>query len=364
MKFVNEFRSRSLTGKLVNAINGIMPEREVRLMEVCGTHTASFYRFGLDRLIPPGLKLISGPGCPVCVTAEGFIDAACGLAKDKDTLVLSFGDMLRVPGSNSSLEEAGGKFSNVRLVYSPLEALKIAADHPGKKVVFLAVGFETTAGSIALTVLAAKKKKLKNLFFYSALKLIPPAMEYILSDPRQRLDGFLCPGHVSAIIGTRAYAPVLKKYRIPLCVAGFEPVDILEGFYLLLKQIKNNSPRIDNQYRRVVRGPGNIKAQRITGRVFRVSDAPWRGLGGLPLSGLKLKKEFAFFDAKRQFSLKENPSFTRGGRKKCGCADVLKGLLSPRECPLFFKACTPENPYGPCMVSREGACNAYFKYRR
>jgi hydrogenase expression/formation protein HypD len=270
--------------------------------------------------------------------------------------------MLRVPGSRSSLERERAKSGNVRVAYSPLDALSIARANPAKSVIFLAVGFETTAPTIALSILEAKKEKLKNIFFLSALKLIPAAMRYLLLDKRVRIDGFLCPGHVSAVIGTKEYAFVPKKYKIPCCVTGFEPLDILEGIYMILEQLASGKSGVANQYTRVVTKTGNLKAQGIIRRVFKTGDSEWRGLGIIPKSGLKLKNEFSDFDASRIF-------FAAGPRVKtettgqCRCSDILKGLILPRNCPLFAKKCRPEHPLGPCMVSSEGACNAYYKFR-
>jgi hydrogenase expression/formation protein HypD len=332
-------------------------------MEVCGTHTQNFCRFGLDELLPKNIRLISGPGCPVCVSPQGYIDTAVAIAKDKGVIIATFGDMLRIPGTHSSLEKEKTKFGNVRVVYSPLDSLAIAKANPDKKVVFLAVGFETTAPTIALSILTSRKEKLKNLSFLSALKLIPPAMKYLLLDKRLKIDGFLCPGHVSAIIGTKDYAFIPKKYKTACCVAGFEPVDILEGICIILEQIILNKPYVANQYTRVVTQTGNPRAKRMINRVFKVSGSNWRGFGLIPDSGLRLRKEFADFDASRIFSgMKKHPETKPV--QQCRCADVLKGLISPADCPLFAKACQPDNPIGPCMVSSEGACNAYYKFRR
>jgi len=362
MKYVDEFRNPRLVNKIAARIFAINPGGNINIMEVCGTHTHNFCRFGLDNLLPKNIRLISGPGCPVCVSPQEYIDTAIELAKNKDALIATFGDMLRIPGSSSSLEKEKAKSGNVRVVYSPLDAVALAAANPGKSVIFLAVGFETTAPAIALSVLAAKKKKLKNVFFLSSLKLIPAAMKHLLLDKRLKIDAFLCPGHVSAIIGTRAYEFIPKKYKVACCVAGFEPVDILEGICMILEQIIVNKPCCANQYTRVVTKMGNLKAGRIINRVFKVSDAPWRGFGVIPESGLELKKEFSDFDAGKKWGGKtKRHSFKF---KECRCADILKGLIQPAECRLFAKACRPDNPIGPCMVTSEGACNAHYKFRR
>ncbi len=369
MKYVDEFRNIKLAKRAIKKIAEITPQdQELNFMEVCGTHTQSFYRFGLDKLLPGNLKLIAGPGCPVCVSPPEYIDAAISLAQEREVILLTFGDMLRVPGTSSSLEKERAKGADVRILYSPLDALKIAKDNPAKRVVFLAVGFETTTGAIALSILSAKKTKLKNLSFFSSLKLIPPAMDYLLSDRRTNLQGFLCPGHVSAIIGAKAYRGVVRKYNIGCCVTGFEPLDILEGIYLLLRQIKNKACRVDNQYNRVVANSGNRQAQAIIAKVFKVSAAEWRCVGQIPKSGLQIKRDLSWFDAGERFkdvykSKTQSKKMVTKGRE-CRCGDVLKGLISPAGCPLFRRICTPEDPIGPCMVSSEGACNAYYKYNR
>jgi hydrogenase expression/formation protein HypD len=363
MKYIDEFRNKNLIKEVADRIKRIIPSQKINIMEVCGTHTQSFYRFGLDKILPNNLKLISGPGCPVCVSTQDYIDTAIKLTENKNTIVLTFGDMLGVPGTHSTLEKERPKFGNVRVAYSALDSLKVARANPSQKIIFLAVGFETTAPTIALSIMAAKKEKLKNLFFLSSLKLIPPAMDFLVRDKKLNLNGFLCPGHVSAIIGTESYKFIAKKYKIGCCIAGFEPLDILEGIYLLLQQIIEKKPSVANQYVRVVTKNGNSKAKNIMQRVFAVSDASWRGLGEIPKSGLKIKKEFSQFDAEKMFSIGDKRYAISDRQKRCRCGDVLKGLISPPECQLFAKACIPDNPIGPCMVSSEGACNALYKYR-
>jgi len=402
MKYIDEFRNKNLIQKIAEEIKAIMPDENINIMEVCGTHTQSFFRFGLDKLLPGNLRLIAGPGCPVCVSSSGYIDCAIQFAQDKDTIMVTFGDMLRIPGSTSSLEETRARFGNVRVVYSALDSLHIAKLHPDKKVIFLAVGFETTAPTVAASILTAKKENLKNLFFFSSLKLIPPAMDFLVKDKRLNIQGFLCPGHVSAIIGTRPYEFIPRKYRAGCCIAGFEPLDILEGLYILIKQIRNKKPQVENQYIRVVARNGNPKAKKINAQVFKVSPASWRGLGEIPQSGLKMRDEYSLFDAEKVFCIKRttngstsSPSLELSRAKsmvrlrspstlsnvevsrdhampagrqeprttRCKCGDVLKGLISPIDCPLFSKVCRPDNPVGPCMVTNEGTCNAYYKYR-
>ncbi|MDD2679449.1 MAG: hydrogenase formation protein HypD [Candidatus Omnitrophica bacterium] len=363
MKYVDEFRNAKLVNKLSARIQAMNPGNNINIMEVCGTHTQNFCRFGLAKLLPENIRLISGPGCPVCVSPQSYIDTAIRLAKNKAMLIVTFGDMLHVPGSRSSLERERAKFGNVRVVYSPLDALSIARANPDKNVVFLAVGFETTAPTIALSILEAQKEKLNNLFFLSSLKLIPAAMRYLLLDKRLKIDGFLCPGHVSAVIGTKDYTFIPKKYKIPCCIAGFEPVDILEGIAMIIEQLAAGNACVANQYTRVVAKTGNRKAREIIRRVFKRDDSEWRGLGIIPQSGLKLKNEFSGFDASRIFRVANMQNKAKPA-KQCRCPDVLKGLIAPPDCPLFAQRCRPDKPLGPCMVSSEGACNAYYKFRR
>ncbi|MCX7661606.1 MAG: hydrogenase formation protein HypD [Candidatus Omnitrophica bacterium] len=303
MRYIDEFRNKVLINKVLKEIKRILSDQKINIMEVCGTHTQSFFRFGLNRLLPSQLRLISGPGCPVCVSPQDYIDKAIKLSQDKENIILTFGDMLAVPGRISSLQEQKAKHGNVSIVYSCWEALKVAKNNPKRKIVFLAVGFETTAPAVALTILEAKKLRLKNLFFYSGLKLIPPAIEYLLEDKRLTIDGFLCPGHVSTIIGTKPYEFIPKKYNKACCIAGFEPLDILEGIYLLIKQIITKKPRVANQYRRVVRVNGNPKAKGMILKVFKIVDADWRGLGRIPKSGLRIRSSFCCFDAEKEFGL-------------------------------------------------------------
>jgi len=361
MKYVDEFRSPRLVEKIAAKITALNPGKNINIMEVCGTHTHNFFRFGLNKLLPKNIKLISGPGCPVCVSPQSYIDAAIELAKNKNIIIATFGDMLRIPGSASSLEKEKAKSGNVVVVYSPLDAVRLAAANPDKKIVFLAVGFETTAPAIALSVLAAKNGKLQNISFFSALKLIPAAIAYLLLDKRLKLDGFLCPGHVSAIIGTKDYAFIPKKYKLACCVTGFEPVDILEGVYMILEQIVRHKPYVANQYSRIVTKTGNTKAKKIMNRVFKISDSNWRGFGIIADSGLELRKEFASLNTAQVFPLrlKSKSKFAR----LCRCADILKGIISPTSCLLFARRCRPDSPIGPCMVSSEGSCNAYYRFR-
>lgn len=341
-----------------------MPSGNIRLMEVCGTHTHNFLRFGLDKLLPAQLKFISGPGCPVCVSSKEYIDRALIYANMKDTIIATYGDMLKVPGSDSSLDRERTRGADIRILYSALDNIRIAHDNPSKKIIFLAVGFETTAPTVALTVLRAKKERIKNLFFLTSLKIIPAAMSALLGEDKLNIQGFLCPGHVSAIIGVRPYRFIPEKFKIACCIAGFEPLDILQGIYFLLKQIKHNCPKVDNQYARVVKINGNSKAKFLINNIFKVIDTSWRGLGTLSVSGLQIRNRFARFDAEYNFPIRYKPAVENLRQKQCRCAEVLKGLIGPEECPLFSKLCTPDNPFGPCMVSNEGSCNAYYRYKK
>jgi len=363
MKYLDEFRDKRLIRKAADKINALKFPGRLKIMEVCGTHTQNFLKFGLRQFLPANLEFIAGPGCPVCVSDQAFVDRALACADNKDTVVLTFGDMLRVPGSSSTLEQKRAEQGNVRIAYSPLDAVFFARANPQTRVVFLAVGFETTAPGIALSVMLAKKQRLKNLFFLSSLKLMPPAMAYLVKDRRLDIDGFLCPGHVSAIIGSRPYAFIPRRYGLGCCISGFEPLDILEGIYMLVRQITDGKPRVANEYARVVKPEGNLRARKIIYRVFKAQDASWRGLGTIPDSGLRLKGEYAQFDAQEEFPVSAKRLAMIRKPTKCRCGDVLKGLINPETCVLFAKSCKPEHPVGPCMVSSEGACNAYYKYR-
>jgi hydrogenase expression/formation protein HypD len=360
LKYIDEFRDPALARGVVGKIRESWGDRPpMRLMEVCGTHTVSIARAGIRSLLSGIVTMISGPGCPVCVTPDGYIDAAIGLGKRPGTIVATFGDMLRVPGGHSSLEKERGKGIDARVLYSPLDSVEIAAKHPGKEVVFLGVGFETTAPSIAGAILVAAERKIPNFSVLSSVRTIPLAMEALASDPEVRIEGFLCPAHVSAIIGSDAYLPVAEKFGVPCVVAGFEPLDILCGIYMLLRQKKRGAATVENEYARVATPAGNRKALEVIGRVFLPGDIAWRGIGVLPGTGLRIREAFSAFDAEIKFGI-EVPS---GGEKTaCRCGDVLKGKITPPQCPLFGKGCTPEEPYGPCMVSSEGTCAAYFKY--
>lgn len=363
MKFQDEFRDRGLVQNMAANIRA-MAERltqPVNFMEVCGTHTMSIYQYGIRTLLPENVRLVSGPGCPVCVTPIGYIDKAVACTSDRSNIVVTFGDMLRVPGSRSSLmeERAGG--ADIRIVYSPLDAVSLAKSNPERRVIFLGVGFETTAPAIAASILESARLGLKNYCVLAAHKTMPVPMEILTADPELNLKGYLCPAHVSTIIGAAAYRPLAEKHRIPCVVTGFEPADVMQGIEMLLAQTLRNESRVEIQYSRAVSWEGNPKAQAILQQVFKPCDAVWRGLGMLPGSGLVIRDEYADFDAERVLALDvpeagENPA--------CRCGDVLKGKLTPFNCPLFSGVCTPESPIGACMVSSEGTCAAAYKYGR
>lgn len=329
------------------------------LMEVCGTHTMAICQHGIRGLLPDKIRLISGPGCPVCVTPVGYVDHAVALARRPDTILATFGDMVRVPGSSSSLsrEQAGG--ATIKVVYSPLDAVALAEKHPDQAVVFLGVGFETTTPTIAGAVVTAKRKQLTNFFVLCAHKTIPIPMAVLAADPDLQVDGYLCPAHVSAIIGAEAYRPLTEQHRVPCVITGFEPLDILQGVLMLARQITAGEARVETQYRRVVKPQGNPKAQALLAEVFEPCDANWRGIGMIPGSGLRLRPEYAAFDAATQLPVAVEPPCEQAG---CRCGEILKGKLRPNDCPLFRTVCTPEEPVGACMVSSEGTCAAAYKY--
>lgn len=357
MKFIDEFRDRHIARELAARI-AQAAVKPLTFMEVCGTHTMAIARHGLKALLPETVRLISGPGCPVCVTPQAEIDRFIALGKLPDVILTSFGDMLRVPGSRSSLEQERARGADVRVVYSPLDAVRIAREHPDRRVVFCGVGFETTAPGVALAILEAQKSGLTNFFVYGAHKVVPPALHALASDPEIRLDGFLCPGHVSVIIGSRAYEPVAHHYRLPCVIAGFEPLDILQAVLLLVEQAAAGRAEVETPYTRVVLPDGNPAALQCLRTVFAPADAEWRGLGVIPGSGLRIRLEFAAFDAAAWLPPPEEAPKETG----CECGRILTGRQSPRDCPLFGAACTPVNPVGPCMVSSEGACAAEYRY--
>jgi hydrogenase expression/formation protein HypD len=333
--------------------------RPIKLMEVCGTHTVEIFRHGIRDVIPKEISLLSGPGCPVCVTPIGDVDAAISISKMEGTILTTFGDMMRVPGSDCSLNDARAEGADVRVVYSPLDALKLAKSEQGRKVVFFATGFETTSPLIAATLSEAIRKGIGNFYIYSSHKLVPPALRALLDSPDVLVDGFMLPGHVSAIIGKGPYRFISESYGKPAVITGFEAVDILESIFMLLNQIAHGKARVENQYVKIVRDEGNPRACSMIEEYFEPVDAHWRGIGMIPLSGLDLREAYSAHDAKKVFcpyvSGCQEPEF-------CSCGDVLRGVKIPPECPMFGAGCTPEAPVGACMVSTEGSCAAYYRY--
>jgi len=358
LKYIDEFRSPEMIQRLAKAIHQEANGQEMVLMEVCGTHTMNIARFGLRELLPKSIRLISGPGCPVCVTPNRTMDHAIELSRKKDVILAIFGDMLRVPGSSSSLEKERSKGADVRVVASTLDALRLAQKYPDKKVVFVGVGFETTAPTVAVSILEAHRLGLTNYFVLSAHKIMPPALKALSTGP-EKPDGYILPGHVTTILGTSFYHALVQEYRVACAVAGFEPVDILEGILMLVKQIRSSTPKVDVAYRRAILPEGNPTALHILRTVFEPCDSEWRGLGLIPESGLKIREKFSMYDAEKQISVEVEETREPEG---CLCGAVLKGKTRPSECPLFGTQCTPENPIGACMVSSEGTCAAYFRY--
>lgn len=358
MKHLTEYRDREICQKLSREIQNIH-RREVRLMEVCGTHTMSIARNGIRHIIPETIRLLSGPGCPVCVTSQQDIDTFIEIAKYKNVIVTTFGDLMRVPGSSTTLQKERANGADVRIVYSTMDCLEIAEKNPTREVVFLGVGFETTAPTIAATVLAAKKRGIPNFSIISAHKLVPPALTALMENKNVNVDGFICPGHASVIIGGQAYVPIVEKYHVPCVVAGFEPADILQSILMLVKQIERNDASVEIAYKRAVTFEGNRKARDIMYSVFQPFDASWRGIGCIPASGLALKESYQDFNAEMKFNLSVDEVEEPAG---CACGEILSGVKTPLDCPLFGKKCTPVEPVGPCMVSTEGTCAAYFKY--
>jgi hydrogenase expression/formation protein HypD len=362
MRFVDEYRDPVAAKALVSRITDLAGDDEFKFMEVCGGHTHTIYRHGIEHLLPENVELVHGPGCPVCVIPMGRVDDAISVAMEPGVIFTSFGDMMRVPGSKGNLLKAKAKGADVRFVYSPLDALRIAMDNPQRQVVFFAVGFETTAPSTALTLLQARRRKLLNFTVFSNHVTIVPPVKAILESPDLRLDGFLGPGHVSTVIGQRPYRFVPAQYGKPLVTAGFEPLDILAAIAMLLTQIREGRCEVENQYSRVVREEGNPKALAVLAEVFELRPHfEWRGLGFISQSALKLRKEFDVHDAESRFSI---PGVRVADPKACQCGEVLKGVIKPWECKVFGTACTPETPIGTCMVSSEGACAAYYNFGR
>jgi hydrogenase expression/formation protein HypD len=363
MRFVEEYRSPELARRLAGQIAELVePGRRYKLMEVCGGHTHSIYKHGVEDLLPPEVELVHGPGCPVCVIPMGRQDDALAIARRQNVIFTTFGDMMRVPSSNGSLLDAKAAGADVRVVYSPLDALKLARENPDRDVVFFAIGFETTAPSTALTLRRARTEGVENFFAFVNHVTIIPAIKAILDSPDLRLDGFIGPGHVSTVIGTHPYEFIASDHGRPVVVSGFEPLDILQSTYMLLRQLAEGRCEVENQYGRVVRPGGNPVALRAIAETMELRTTfEWRGLGFISQSALRLREEYAAWDAERRF---EVPGVRVADPKACQCGEVLKGVIKPWQCKVFGTACTPERPIGTCMVSSEGACAAYYNYGR
>jgi hydrogenase expression/formation protein HypD len=361
MKFIDEYRDPAAADRWLGAIRGLVT-KPWTLMEVCGGQTHAIVKYGIDELLPSEVTLLHGPGCPVCVTPLEKIDRAVALAARPDVIFCSFGDMLRVPGTDRDLLSVKAAGGDVRIVYSPLDALKIATENPGKQVVFFAVGFETTAPGNAMAVYQARRAGIGNFSILVSHVLVPPALEAILGSPACRVQGFLAAGHVCAVMGYTEYVPIAARYKVPIVVTGFEPLDILQGIYLCVKQLEEGRAEVENQYTRVVSERGNRPAQSLVAEVFGVVTRAWRGIGEIPGSGLALNEAFAGFDAERRFDL--SAVGPRPEPTECIAGLVLQGLKKPHECEAFGGRCTPEHPLGATMVSSEGACAAYYRHRR
>jgi len=360
VKFISEFRDGATAGLLAERIRAELP-RPLKFMEVCGTHTMAIFQHGLKALFPPELELISGPGCPVCVTSPGYLGAALEIARRDDTVITTYGDMVRVPGPSGNLELARSQGAAVRTVYSVEDALEVAKGNPSKKVVFLGVGFETTVPTAGAAILKAAAEGLDNFFILSAHKTMPRPLRLLAEDPELGVDGFILPAHVSTIIGSEPYRFLPEEFGIPCVIAGFEPLDILAGILMLIRQINRGRPAVEVEYKRVMRPEGNLKAQEVIREVFEPEDAVWRGLGLIPASGLGIRDRYRRFDAR---ALLDDPELPEPPDPPgCICGQVLAGRAKPPDCPLFRTACRPDSPVGACMVSQEGTCAAYYKYQ-
>ncbi|MFH1981220.1 MAG: hydrogenase formation protein HypD [Pseudomonadota bacterium] len=360
IKHADEYRDPAAARALIDEIRKTS-RTPIRIMEVCGTHTVALFRSGVRDMLPATISLLSGPGCPVCVTAQGEIDAFIDLARIPEVTIATFGDLIRVPGSDSSLQQERASGRDIRMVYSTMDALTLARENPERQVVFLGVGFETTAPTIAAAVLAAQAEGLRNFSVYGAHKLVPPALDALVKTEGIAVDGFLLPGHVSVIIGVDAYRPLAEASRIPMVVGGFEPTDLLQAILMLVHQIENSAPALENAYPRAVSNEGNPRARQVMDSVFTVADTVWRGIGVIAGSGLAFREAFTSFDAARKFSvaLRDVPE-----PPGCACGEILTGLKIPPQCALYKKRCTPTRPVGPCMVSSEGTCAAYYRYHQ
>jgi hydrogenase expression/formation protein HypD len=360
MKYVDEYRGGAEARKFVEAIRRTVT-RPWTLMEICGGQTHTLIRAGIDQMLPEAVTLVHGPGCPVCVTPLELIDKALAVAARPEVIFTSFGDMLRVPGSGTDLLGAKAQGADVRILYSPLDAVKIAAANPDRHVVFFAVGFETTAPANAMAVWQAKEQGLDNFSILCSHVLVPPAMEAILGAPDSLVQGFLAAGHVCTVMGYREYEPIAERYRVPIVVTGFEPLDLFQGVYMTLQALEEGRFGVENQYSRVVRREGNEPARELLDRVFEVCDRAWRGIGTIPASGYRVRPDLERFDAEKRFDL---AGITAEESTACIAGEVLQGLKKPHECPEFGTRCTPDRPQGAPMVSPEGACSAYYRYRR
>jgi hydrogenase expression/formation protein HypD len=360
VKYVDEYRDAHVAHKLAARIRNMVTRPWV-LMEVCGGQTHGLMRYGIDELLPPEVEMVHGPGCPVCVTPLELIDRAIAIACLPGVILTSYGDMLRVPGSHKDLFQARAEGADVRIVYSPSEALKIARAHPANEVVFFGVGFETTAPANAMAVWQASREKLTNFAMLGAHVLVPPAMRLILQSPSNRVQGFIGPGHVCTVMGFSEYEDIAREFRVPIVIGGFEPVDLLEAIAMLVEQLEHGRAGVENQYSRSVHREGNLPAQRIMSEVFEVSDRKWRGIGPIPASGFRIREKYAAFDAERVYPVR---TLTAEEPEQCISALVLQGLKKPVDCPAFGSQCTPMSPLGAPMVSSEGACAAYYQFRR
>ncbi len=360
MKFIDEYRDAKAVQSYAQALKRITT-KPWTIMEVCGGQTHSIVKFGIDELLPSDVTLVHGPGCPVCVTPVELIEKAIEIASMPGVLFCSFGDMLRVPGISKDLLTVKAAGGDVRIVYSPLDALKLAIDNPKREVVFFAVGFETTAPANAMSVFQAKQQGIKNFTLLVSHVLVPPAMEAVLSSPENRVQGFLAAGHVCAVMGYTEYEPIAQKYKVPIVVTGFEPLDIIQGIYMCIHQLEEGLAAVENQYSRSVRREGNLPAQKLIREIFHVVPRKWRGVGEIPQSGLGLRDEYSEFDAELRFGVAQH---TADEPAECMSGLVLQGIKKPHECPAFGARCTPEHPLGATMVSSEGACAAYYQYRR
>ncbi len=358
MKFVEEYRDPELGKKLLERIRRCS-RKPAKLMEFCGGHTVAIFKHGLRQLLPDNIEMLSGPGCPVCVTAGADLDKAIALGRLPGVIITSFGDMIRVPGSHSSLQKAKAEGADVRIVYSAQDALAIARDNPGKSVIFIGIGFETTAPTIAASILQAEQEGIKNYYVLSLHKTCPPIMKAILDMGEVNLGGIICPGHVSVIIGSHPYDFIASDYNIACAVSGFEPLDILLAVDSLVEQIESGQPKVEIAYRRGVKPEGNLPAIRLMETVFEVGEANWRGIGTVPASGLQIRQKYEKYDASKNFIIDPGPTLEPKG---CICGSILRGVSTPNDCSLFRVTCTPENPVGPCMVSSEGSCAACYQY--